>query len=276
MLGRPCALVVCLSSLVPTPAIAQTTTEDGIRAMLRGDHRTAVGILRPLADDAARPDPVAQFFLAILFHAGEGVKGDWPRACQLFLRASRGPDPFSKQAGALAESMQEQFQGAASELCAAEESWQGGPPPSFVLGPDHRISFADLRVLVTRGDDEQRTSIRLPAGAVFMPIQHTALAVTRPTEARRHFFEWFAWVPDPIAHPSSWTLTWTLSEVVDEGWIATTGEKNLAVVSGAAPPSSYDVGRLVRLQVNDRGEAAFTITGGTSPRTEVIPWSGSR
>jgi len=109
-----------------------------------------------------------------------------------------------------------------------------------------------------------------------MPIRYTTLAVTRPTEARRHFFEWFAWVPDPIAHPPSWTLTWTLSEVVDEVWIATTDEKNLAVVTGAAPPSSYDVGRLVRLQVNDRGEAAFSITGGTSPRTEVIPWPGSR
>jgi hypothetical protein len=258
------------------PAAAQTTTEDGIRAMLRGDHPTAVRLLRPFAEDAARPDPVAQFFLAILFHAGEGVKGDWPRACQLFLRASRGPDPFSKQAGGLAESMQEQFQGAASELCAAEESWQGGPPPTFVLGPGHQISFADLRVLVTRGDDEHRTSIRLPRGAVFMPIRYTTLAVTRPTEARRHFFEWFAWLPDAIANPSSWTLSWTLSEVVDEVWIAITDEKNLAVVTGAAPPSSYDLGRLVLLQVNDRGEAEFTITGGTSPRTEVIPRQGGR
>jgi hypothetical protein len=276
MLRRACALLVCLSSLVPTPAIAQTTTEDGIRAVLRGDHRAAVGILRPLAEDAVRPDPVAQFFLAILFHAGEGVKGDWPRACQLFLRASRGPDPFSKQASALAESMQEQFQGAAPELCAAEETWQGGPPPSFVLGPDHRISFADLRVLVTRGDDEQRTSIRLPPGAVFMPIQYTALAVTRPTEVRRHFFQWFAWLPDALANPSSWSLSWTLSEVVDGIWIAETDEEHLAVVSGSTPPSAYDVARLVRLQVNARGEAEFAITGGTSPRTEVIPWPGSR
>ena len=276
MLQRPGALLVCLSWLMPTPATAQTTTEDGIRAVLRGDYSTAVRILRPLGDDAARPDPVAQFFLAILYHSGEGIKGDWPRACRLFLQASTGPEPLASQAGALAGWLQEQFQGAAAEYCATDESWQGGRPPSFVLGPDHRVSFADRRVLVTHGDDEQRTSIRLPPGAVFMPIQYTPLSVTRPSEARRHFFEWFAWVPDPIANTASWTLSWTLSEVFDEGWGVITIERDLAVASGPTPPSSYDVARLVTLRVNARGEAEVSILGGISPRTEVIAAQGRR
>lgn len=60
-----CARLVCLVTLLAAPAAAQSTTEDGIRAMLRGDYRAAAGILRPLAEDAARPDPAAQFFLAI-------------------------------------------------------------------------------------------------------------------------------------------------------------------------------------------------------------------
>jgi hypothetical protein len=62
---RACAWLACLFTLLATSAAAQTTTEDGIRAMLRGEYQVAVRILQPLADDAARPDPVAQFFLAI-------------------------------------------------------------------------------------------------------------------------------------------------------------------------------------------------------------------
>ena len=49
-----------------------------------------------------------------------------------------------------------------------------------------------------------------------------------------------------------------------------------AVVNGPAPPSSHDVSNLVQLHVNASGDAEWTIVGGTSPRTELIPLKGGR
>lgn len=126
-----CARFVCVFTLLATSAAAQSTTEDGIRAMLRGDYRAAARILRPLADDAARPDPVAQFFVAMLYDTGQGVERDEARACGLFLRAAGGAHPFSEQAAAIGAFKREQLGDAASLLCVAEESWQGGPPQSY-------------------------------------------------------------------------------------------------------------------------------------------------
>ena len=45
--------IVFALSLLATTAAAQSTTEDGVRAMLQGDYRDAFRILRPLADDTA-------------------------------------------------------------------------------------------------------------------------------------------------------------------------------------------------------------------------------
>ena len=262
--------------LLATPAAAQPTTEDGIRAVLRGDYRAAVRILRPLAEDAAQPDPVARFFLAVLYDTGQGVRPDQSRACGLFLGAATRANPFAEQSAAIAESMREELRGGASLLCVANEGWQGGPPQSFHLGPEHRIVFTDTSLSVTYADKEQRTFLLKPPGAAFLPIQYTPLAVTRPIAARRHFFQWFQWMPDTTANPASWTLGWTLSEVVRDRWIPITGERKLLVVTGPAPPTSYDTAHLVRLRVNPVGEAEVTMLGGPAPRTEVIPWKGSR
>lgn len=260
-----------LLTLIAVPAAAQSTTEDGIRAMLRGEYQAAARILRPLADDPGKPDPVAQFFLAFLFTAGQGVGGDQARACGLFKRAAGRAHPFTDQSSAIATLMSEQFGGGASLFCVAEESWRGDPPQSFILGPDHRIVFADTSITVTYGDKEARTSLLLPVSTAFLPIQHTVLDVTRPAAARRHFFHWFAWTPNTRANPSSWTLGWTLMEVVgDQLFIPVASEKSLIVVNGATPPASYDPSKVVRLRVNGSGEAEFTIDSETGSRTEVI------
>ena len=269
-----CARLTICVLLFATTAAAQPTTEDGIRAMLRGDYKAAVAILRPLAEDTGRSDPAAQFLLAILYDTGHA--GDNARACGLFLRVARRANPFSEQAGAIAAWSQEQLGTAASVLCVADEGWQGGPPQSFALGPDHKIVFADTSVRVTYGDKEQGSTLLLPPGVAFLPIQYTPLAVTRPTVTRRHLFQWLGWVPDTTVHPSSWTLVWQLSEVVGEHWILIAHEKTLAVASGPAPPASTDVTRLVRLGVNANGAAEFTIMGGDFPRTEVIPSQASK
>ena len=101
MPGRRCALLLSFT-LLACPAAAQSLTEDGIRAALQGDYQAAARILRPLADDPAHPDPVAQFFLAILYDSGHGVTRDMGRACALFLRSSAASHPFSEQAAGIA------------------------------------------------------------------------------------------------------------------------------------------------------------------------------
>jgi hypothetical protein len=262
-------------TLLATPVAAQSTTEDGIRAMLRGDYVGAARILRPLADDMARPDPVAQYFLGFLYATGRGVGFDQARACGLFLKAAARPHPFSEQSAAIAASMQSEFGAGASLLCVGDERWEDEPPQAFVLGPGHRIVFADTSISLTHGDQERRTLHIKQPGAVFLPIQYTPLAVTRPVAARRDFFHWFEWRPDTTASPASWTLGWTLIEVVGDQWIAR-GEPNLLVVKGPTPPASSAAASLVRLRVNASGEAEFAIMGGPSPRTEVIAWQGKR
>jgi len=256
--------------LVASSAAAQSTTEDGIRAAVGGDYQAAVRILKPLANDAVRPDPVAQFFLAILYDAGKGVAPNLGHACSLFLRSAARPHPFSEQAATNGGLIRDQFGSGAALECVVDERWQGGPPLTFTLGPEHQIVFSDTSVTVTDGEQESRTTM-IPPEASPPRVQYTPVDVTRPTARRRHFLQWFQWMPDVPGNPSSWSLTWALSEVVDEQWLLVTFEKSLAAVKGPARPESYETTNMVQLRVNANGEAEFTVSG-VSPRTEVVPW----
>ena len=273
---RRCASFLSVLILLAAPAAAQSATEDGIRAVLRGDYQAAARILRPLASDRTRPDSVAQFFLAVLHETGKGVRPDQVRACGLFMQAAAHPNPFSQQAAAIAASIRSQWGDSGSVWCVADERWESGPPQSFVLGPGHQIVFADTGVTVTYADQEQRTSLIKRPGEKFSPIQHVPLSVTRPSRARRDFFLWFQWVPDTSVNPSSWTLGWVLTEVVGDQFLMITGDGRSLVVEGPTPPPSYDPAKLVRVQVNANGEAELRVSGGSSPRTQVIPWPRSR
>lgn len=273
---RTCAWLICVLTLVATSAAAQATTEFGIRAMLGGDYQAAIRILQPLADNAARPDPVAQFFLAILYDAGHGGGANKASACGLFVQSAAQAHPFSEQSAAIAAIMREHLGALASMLCAPGEKFQSAPAQSFVLGPDHRVVFEDTSIRVIHGDQEQRAGFMVGASTVSLPFQYTPLDVTQPVAARRHFFQWFGWVPDRPPNPTSWTLGWILHEVVGDRLIPITGEKSVVVVSGRTPPASYPFGDVVRLRVNVSGEAEFTISGGTVTRTEVIEWRGNR
>jgi hypothetical protein len=272
---KMCAGFVCAIALMANAAAAQSNTEAGIRAVLSGDYKTAVRILQPLAEDAAHPDPVAQFFLALAYDS-KPPGGD-VRACGLFLRAARQEGPFAGQSTALAFAIRNnELGGDVTNLyCVAEERWQGGPPQSFLLGPDHRIVFTDTSITVTYAGEDQRTSIIMPPGDA-LKVEYTALDVTRPVTTRRHFFQWFGWMPDTTADPSTWTLDWDLSEVVDDQWISVAFEKNLQVAHGPTRPGSPDVSAFVRLRVNASGEAEYEITAGPAARTAVVPWQGKR
>lgn len=269
---RKCGAAVFAFALMANAAAGQSNTEAGIRAVLRGDRRTAVRILQPLADDAAHPDPVAQFFLALAYES-KGPGGDNERACGLFLRAARQEGPFAELSAALAFFIRQRELGDAPMMCVADEHWQGGPPQSFVLGPDHRIVFTDTSITVTNGDEDQRSFVVMPPGDA-LTVVYTPVDVTRPTIARRHFFQWVGWFPDSTSGLSSWVLNWTLIEVVGDRWIQVAFEKSLQVAQGPTRPNSRDVSAFVHLRVTASGEAEYEITAGPSSRTEVIPWQG--
>lgn len=271
---RTWACVVSVLLLFSPAAAGQETTEDGIRALLRGDYQAAARVLRPLADAEAKPDPVAQFFLAILDESGHAGPYEMGRACRLYLRATTREHPFSEHAAALAAINRQQLGEMASLVCVADERWRGGPSQSFILGPSHRIVFTDNSIRVTHAEREQQTVLQLPIDAAFLPIQYTPLEVTRPHRTRRHFFQWFYWTREP-ALPSSWTLGWTLSEVVHDRWVVITSEKSLLVAQSSAPLTPAELGNLVRLRVNANGEAEFSIAAGASPRTTMIQWQGT-
>jgi hypothetical protein len=271
---RICAAAVCAFAFVANAAAGQSNTEAGIRAVLRGDRQTALRILRPLADDAAHPDPVAQFFLALAYESN-GRAGDMERACGLFLRAANQGGPFAEVSANLAFFIRQRELGDAPMMCVADERWQGGPPQSFVLGPDHRIVFTDTSITVTYGDDDQRSFVMMPPGDA-LKVVYTPVDVTRPTVARRHFSQWVGWFPDSTSAASSWVLNWTLIEVVGDQWTQVAFEKSLQVAHGPARADSTDVSALVHLRVNASGEVEYEITGGPSPRTALIPWQGKR
>ena len=267
---RMCLACACAFALAANVAGAQSNTESGIRAFLRGDRQTAVRILQPLADDETHPDPVAQFFLALAYEAKPPV-GYNARACGLFLRAARLGGPFAEQSAALASAIREEL---GAVMCVADERWQGGPPQSFLLGPGHRIVFADTSVTVTYGGEDQRTAMIMPPDGD-LKVTYTPVDVTRPAIARRHFFQWFGWMPDTSAGLSSWTLGWVLSEVVGDSWIHVASE-NLQIWQGATRPDSKDISGFVRMRVNANGEAEYEIVAGPAARTAVIPWQGQR
>lgn len=276
MSSRVSAPLAVVLSLLASPAAAQSTTEDGIRAVLNGDYQIAASILRPLADDGSRPDPVAQFFLAVLYEEGLGGRRDNGRACSLFARAASRSSPFVEQAQAISTSMQAELGTGAPLYCVADEQWQGGPPQSFRLGPNHRVVFADTSITVTLGDLEQRVIVVNPQRSSQQAIGHTPLAVARDLASPRHFFHWFSWVPDKPHAPSSWMLRWTLGEVVHDAWIWLLHENELVVVKSTTPPASWDTKGLVRVHLADNGEAAYTVAIAPSPRTVVIGRPGAR
>jgi hypothetical protein len=65
-------LLIAWCVLAPSIVSAQSSTADGVQAIVRGDYAAAVRILTPLAEDFGKPDPLAQFFLATIYDSGRG------------------------------------------------------------------------------------------------------------------------------------------------------------------------------------------------------------
>jgi hypothetical protein len=125
-----CGVRVCLFAVAvfaPGAAGAQTTTADGARALVRGDYEAALRILRPLAENTSQPDPLAQFFMAMLYAPGRG--GDIIRRCGMYLAAATGSNPLATQSLTLARTIQDEL-GPLASLCVQQMAPDDRPLPS--------------------------------------------------------------------------------------------------------------------------------------------------
>jgi hypothetical protein len=236
-------LLVCLFTgalLFPGAATAQTTA-DGVLAIVRGDYQSAARILRPLAEDAPQPDPIAQFFMAMLYESGRGVASNKMRACGLYLNAAKPANPLMNQSLDLARSIQDQFGGAAAAVCDAASAFRSrpAPPTTFTLAPDHWVTIDENGATVGYMGAEKRTDMGGGGGLVALPIRHTPLDVSRPVDARRHFIQFFLWLPHRISDPPTWTLGWMLIEIVGLDVVPVTGDPALATITPVTTSSSF-------------------------------------
>jgi TPR repeat protein len=74
-----------LLASAPIPSSGAPATDKAVRAMGRGDFKTALYELRPLA---AKHDPNAQFLLGMLYDAGKGVPQDQSIAASWYRKAA--------------------------------------------------------------------------------------------------------------------------------------------------------------------------------------------
>src|SRR5262249_31003755 len=145
--------------IAPPVASAQTSTTDGVQALLRGEYQRAVHILQPLAERPTDPDPVAQFFFAALQESSRStVPGCAPsqvRACALYAAAAQATNPFQTQSQTLADAIRGEFGAMAERLCTTDPVMLGdrgkiaspslAQPDSPALGPTIEASAAYLR-----------------------------------------------------------------------------------------------------------------------------------
>ena len=257
----------------------QPGTAEGVDAFVRGDDQRAADILKPIAEQSPDPDHVAEFFMAALSDLGRGAPADAIRACALYTRASIDRGPFGSQAMALVMSRRGPLGREAFEEC----SWRANvgfdhqfEPVTFALGPGHWIAWDLKGATIAYDGKEKRVPLSLAMNrAVIRPFRHTELAVGPARSTRRHFIEILTWRPGPERH--QWTLTWALMEVVRTEVIRVASEQ-LTTISALEPPAerSFDVRQIVRVGVNDAGDAEWSLVGGPQPRTTVIETTADR
>ena len=272
---RPLSLLVIASLFGISPAFAQTSTADGVQAVVRGDYQTAARILRPLAENRAQPDPVAKFFLAMLYESGRGIERNWMKACGLYMGAAKPSNPFMYEAQTLADTILEPMPPAAREFCSTDE-WTPAPNTTITIAPNHWVRFDQTGATVSYNGKEQLTRMQMGGpGWVFLPIRHTAVDVTRPSTARRQFIDLLIWRPTRSGMEITWTLSWMLYEVAGSDLLIAGGEFSLLTVTAPQPPT-MDPEQLLRIRADQYGEAEWALVTGATLKRGVIPTKVSR
>ena len=265
------------------------TASDGVAAFLRADYGRAAALLIPAAEDVWQPDHTAEFFLGMMYDNGLGVPADPIRACSLYVRAA-GPGlisqaatttPLTAAAMSLVRARQRSL-GPEFETC----NWRAGvgyddafEPTTFTLGPGHWVTW-DLRgATIMYAGVEKRAGAPLKswmttAHAVFQPLRYTPLDSGPSRSTRRHFVQIAMWVPG--RDRDTWMLRWMLCEIVRDAVVGVTTQE-LATAMGRRPPSAAaDIDQLVRVGVNDSGDAEWVVANATPPRSGTIESPANR
>jgi hypothetical protein len=285
---RATRCLVALVLLAPPVAFAQTTP-DGVDAFDRGDYQRAAQILTPIAERwPGADDERALFHLATMYQKGLGVPADPMRACILFSRVafplSPTPGRFVREAIEQLHRVQETMTSEQANECFFVAHFgfeQGSWPATFMLGPRDWIAL-DLsrekwRISATisrAGKDTRRdVGVMMLPGTRFLSIEHTVLMTGASRRTPRDFIEFFTWFPIP---GGQWSLSWQLFEVVRDDLVSVTGAR-LVTISAERPPMDFssELRELVRLQVNDSGNAAWDVRG-PNPQSDVIETDAER
>jgi hypothetical protein len=270
-------ILLVLALTVPSAAAAQTSTVEGVQAIVRGDYASAARILRPLAEAAREPDPLAQFFLATLYETGEGVARNHIRACGLYLKAAAVSNPVAGQSAALAAAIYEQSP-TTRDLCVAASmgTWFEPVPAAFTLGPDHWVKTDHTGFTVGYRGTQKRAAMGWGGvDWIFLPTRYTRLAVTRPVAMERHFVEFFVWMPVEGSTPTAWALTWFVHEVVGVDVLPVAGDGFVLSAVAPLPPSASSAEQFGVIRANADGDAERIVLG-VNPRTVVIPFNAGR
>lgn len=260
--------LIAILSLLRLTAQAQASVDDGVRAMLRGDYRTAATVFRPLSE-GPDADPAAQFLLAVLHLSGQGGASGQGNACSLFTRVATSTHLLAQPAMEIADAMREEMGPGGMLLCRSDPSARP-IPASFTLGPGHRVDILDSSIVVTYNGIEKRTANDLPPGWIPLPTRYTPVDVMRPTPGRRHFLHTNAWWRDPLNGPSVWRLGWMVSEVVGADLLLVTGDPSVMTSTDEKPPAGVDLDRLFRLFVNTAGDIEWNVGTGDAVRRGII------
>jgi hypothetical protein len=216
--------------------------------------------------------------MATLYQSGRGVARDEIRACGLFLKAATSTNPLLTQSLALAQAIHRD-QPAMRDLCTlAGVGWKDPPAASFTLGPDHWVRIDHEGFVVGYNGVQKRAVMTMGGvGFVYLPIRHTWLDVSRPVAARRHFIEFFTWIPFP---GQPWSLVWSVYEVVGSHTNAVEGQGGfittvVATVAAPQPPAPFAVEDVARIRVTADGEVEWLVSG-PNALSGVIPYPESR
>jgi TPR repeat protein len=249
----------------------QTTLLDGVEAWLRGDYQRAADALYPLVSTTV-VDPLAAFFMAMMYHSGQGASYDDVRACALYMKAEEGAPPlFGRLASELSRSWHLGADLQRRDECSMLASVgfeHGFQPLTFMLGPGHSISVEIEGATIDYHGKHVRLDrlFELVPGAVHLPARHTAMRTRSPRPARRDFIELFRW--QPSQPPETWALRWSLFEVIRDDVLDIISQELLAV-SSPRPPDDLDYRELAEVLLNEAGEAEWVVHTG-NPRSEFI------
>jgi hypothetical protein len=280
MMGSRALVIAAAIVLLSISSHGQTRTADGVDAFLRGDYARAAGILKPLAETPWAPDATAAFFMAALYEGGLGVAADPLRACALFIRSTADhTSPLGTATMSLIRAYQRKLGRDGFGNC----NWRASAgfddrfePVTLALDQEHWIAWDPKGATISYRGVDKRFEMPLVSGWVrFIAIRQTELADKKSLSTRRHFVDVSWWAP--LAQPRSWTLSWTLFEVVRDQLISV-ATKQLTTATGDEPPfwTAQDLAPLVSLRVNETGDAEFAVLAGATRETTVVETDAER